>query len=160
MPTNLPYNGSVYDLQKWTFNTDGGISNVACPDLKISSSKEKDVSLSSTYFALQNPRTQLAIGISANSCHNEMTLEMQDLAYGSPNQKFIYIEDNNKIVSLMCPNFAVTIPDGDCSTEGGLHLSNDSYNDNRNKWSFDDNDLIQSLECENKYITIHGASGG
>eukprot|EP00956_Cyclotella_meneghiniana_P014940 scaffold22644_cov44-Cyclotella_meneghiniana.AAC.4 len=144
----------------WRFNTNGAISNVACPELKISSNKEKDISLSSTYFALENPRTELAIGISADSCHNEMTLEMQDLAYGSPNQQFIYIEDNNKIVSLMCPNFAVTIPDGDCSTEGGLYLSNDTYNDNRNKWSFDDNDQIHSLECENKLITIHGAAGG
>ena len=62
------YYGSASDLQKWAFNTDGSISNVGCSNLAIHSSKEKDVSLYSTYFALQNPRTQLAIGTPASSC--------------------------------------------------------------------------------------------
>lgn len=89
-----------------------------------------------------------------------MTLEVQDLVYGSPNQQFMYMEDENKIVSLLCPEFAVTIPDGDCSTLDGLYLSSDSYTDNRTQWSFDSNDVIQSVKCPNNFITIDGASSG
>ena len=153
-------NEPATDLQRWTFgNNFGTITNVGCPNLAISSSKEKDVSLNSTYFALQNPRTQLAIGTSGDTCSNGMALEMQELVYGSPNQQFIYIENESKIVSLMCPDFAITVPYGDCSTSDGLHLSSDNHNDNRNKWSIDD-DVIQSLKCPNKYITIYGALSG
>ena len=79
------------------------------------------------------------------------------------NQQFIYVEEENKIVSLMCPDFAITIPDGDCATLEGLYLSSESYSDNRNKWDFtyfDGNYIIQSLECQDKFITISGASGG
>jgi len=97
------------------------------------------------------------------STSNGLTLETQELAYGSANQQFIYVEDENKIVSLMCPDFAITIPDGDCATLEGLYLSSGSYSDNRNKWDFtyfDGNDIIQSLECQDKFITISGATGG
>ena len=148
------------DLQRWTFSNDfGTITNVGCPNLAISSSKEKDANLNSIYFALQNPRTQLAIGTSSERCTAGMTLEMQELVYGSPSQQFLYIENESMIVSLNCPNFAITIPNGDCSTADGLYLSNDSYDDDRNKWSVDD-DVIQSLKCPNKYITIYGALSG
>eukprot|EP00956_Cyclotella_meneghiniana_P011651 scaffold16397_cov36-Cyclotella_meneghiniana.AAC.1 len=50
------------------------IRNVGCPNLAISSSKEKDVRLPSVHYALQNPRTQFAIGISSESCTDGMTL--------------------------------------------------------------------------------------
>eukprot|EP00956_Cyclotella_meneghiniana_P002012 scaffold2243_cov73-Cyclotella_meneghiniana.AAC.18 len=147
-------------LQQWTFNDNGSITNVKCPDLAISSNKEKDVQLDSVYFALQNPRTQLAIGTSVDSCTNGMTLEVQDLVYGSPNQQFMYMEDENKIVSLLCPEFAITIPDGDCSTLEGLYLSSDSYTDNRTQWVFDSNEVIQSVQCPNNFITIDGDLSG
>ena len=157
LPTPLP---AASDLQKWIFSSNfGNITNVGCSNLAISSIKEKDVSLNSVFFALQNPRTQLAIGTSQESCANEMTLQMQELVYGSLNQQFMYLENENKIVSLNCPNFAITVPNGNCSTTKGLYLSNDSYDDDRNKWSFD-GEGIQSLKCREKYITIDGALSG
>eukprot|EP00956_Cyclotella_meneghiniana_P022280 scaffold41923_cov33-Cyclotella_meneghiniana.AAC.1 len=153
------------DLQRWTFNEGtGSISNVGCPNLAISSSKQKDVSLNSIYFALQNPRTQLAIGISADSCTNGMTLEMQDLKYGSPNQQFIYNKDAQKIVSVICPEFAITLPSSSwsCATTGdGLVLSSNPNDGNKNMWLFeDDKGLIRSVRCPHKFITINGASSG
>ena len=133
------------DLQRWAFNKDGSISNVACPSLAISSSKQKDVSLNSIYFALQNPRTQLAIGISSESCEDGMTLIMQDLKYGSPNQQFTYSEADKKIVSLKCPNFAITLPNDDCKTSDSLLMSSNQNVNNRNQWLFKDNDVIESV---------------
>lgn len=59
--------GDASLLQQWAFNGDRSITNVKCPDFAISSSKEKNVQLDSVYFALQNPRTQLAIGTSTDS---------------------------------------------------------------------------------------------
>ena len=154
------YKGRASDLQRWSFSNDfGTISNVGCPNLAISSSMEKDASFNSDYFALQNPRTQLAIGTSSESCTDDMTLEMQDVVYGSPKQQFMYIVDEKKIVSLACPRFAITIPNGNCSTTDGLYLSKNGYDDNRNKWSFVGN-VIQSLKCQEKYLTIHGALSG
>eukprot|EP00956_Cyclotella_meneghiniana_P003491 scaffold4251_cov37-Cyclotella_meneghiniana.AAC.6 len=154
------YGGDPSHLQGWLFNEGtGSISNVGCPNLAISSSKEKDVSLNSIYFALQNSRTQLAIGISADSCTDRMTLEMQDLKYGSPNQQFIYNKDAQKIFSMKCPNFAITVPNDDCKTTDSLVLSNQDVGD-RSKWLFEDIDVIKSVKCPDKFITIHGASSG
>eukprot|EP00956_Cyclotella_meneghiniana_P041795 scaffold240115_cov36-Cyclotella_meneghiniana.AAC.2 len=153
--------GIASDLQRWAFNKDGSISNAACPNLAISSSKQKDVSLNSIYFALQNPRTQLAIGISSESCEDGMTLTMQDLVYGSPNQQFIYIEADKKIVSVKCPKFAITIPNEDCDTIENLLMSSNQNVGDRNKWLFDVNkEIIQSVQCPNKFITISGALSG
>ena len=160
-PNHLPSSVNAPDLQRWMFNSQV-ITNAGCPNLAVSSSKAKDVSLNSIYFALQNPRTQLAMGFSASaaSCTDGMTLEMQDLAYGSPNQQFIYIENDQTIVSVKCPQFAITIPSGDCGSTVGLHLSSQNHSDGRNKWTFDTNGNIQSVLCSDKYITIQGASSG
>jgi len=156
------YTGDISDLQRWAFNDNdfGMIANIGCPNLAISSSKKKDVSLNSIYFALQNPRTQLAIGTSTETCTDGMTLTMQDLEYGSPNQQFIFIEEDKKIVSLMCPEFSITIPSADCDAADGLILSLENNTDDRNKWLFNDNEVIQSVKCPDKYVTIHGASSG
>jgi hypothetical protein len=159
--SGLRYSGDKSNLQRWKFDKDTDeISNVACPDLAISSSKQKDVSLNSIYFALQNPRTQLAIGISSESCEDGMTLTMQDLVYGSPNQQFIYSEADKKIVSLKCPEYAITIPNDDCETTESLLMSSKQDVGDRNKWLFDDKEVIQSVQCPTKFITIHGASSG
>eukprot|EP00956_Cyclotella_meneghiniana_P016363 scaffold25814_cov57-Cyclotella_meneghiniana.AAC.3 len=158
------FEANLSPLQQWTFHNDGTISNVKCPDLSIASSKEKDVKLKSIYFSLQNERTQLAIGVKGaveGSCMDGMALEMQDLEYGSPNQQFIYDENEKKITSLMCPDFAITISNnsaGDCSTTDSLVLSNQNHDD-KNKWLFDNN-IIQSLHCTNLFITISGDIGG
>eukprot|EP00956_Cyclotella_meneghiniana_P019774 scaffold34361_cov94-Cyclotella_meneghiniana.AAC.2 len=41
--SNLRYSGEKSNLQRWEFNQDtGSISNIACPNLAISSSKQKD----------------------------------------------------------------------------------------------------------------------
>eukprot|EP00956_Cyclotella_meneghiniana_P025766 scaffold54371_cov51-Cyclotella_meneghiniana.AAC.2 len=159
-PTVQPTAPPASDLQRWAFNKDGSISNVACPNLAISSSKQKDVSLNSIYFALQNPRTQLAIGISAESCEDGMTLTMQDLVYGNPNQQFVYIEADKKIVSVKCPKFAITIPNEDCDTTENLLMSSNQNVGDRNKWLFDNKEIIQSVQCPNKFITISGALSG
>eukprot|EP00956_Cyclotella_meneghiniana_P018120 scaffold29932_cov35-Cyclotella_meneghiniana.AAC.1 len=159
------FEANLSPLQQWKFQNDGTISNVKCPDLAIASSKENDVKLKSIYFSLQNERTQLAIGVkraTEGSCKDGMALEMQDLEYGSPNQQFIYEENEEKITSLMCPDFAITISsngDGGCSTTDSLVLSNKNHGDDTNKWSFD-NDSIQSLRCTNLFITISGDIGG
>eukprot|EP00956_Cyclotella_meneghiniana_P044196 scaffold306411_cov139-Cyclotella_meneghiniana.AAC.1 len=156
------YTGDVLDLQRWEFNEGtGSISNAACPSLAISSSKQKDVSLNSIFFALQNPRTQLAIGISGESCEDGTTLTMQDLMYGSPNQQFVYTEADKQIVSVKCPGLAITIPNEDCKTTDSLLLLSSNQNvGNRNKWLFDDKDVIESVLCRNKFLTINGASSG
>ena len=159
--SNRRYSGEKSNLQRWEFNQDtGSISNIACPNLAISSSKQKDVSLNSIYFALQNPRTQLAIGISEESCRDGMALTMQDLEYGSLNQQFIYIEAGKKIVSVKCPDFAITIPNEDCDTTENLLMSSNQNVGDRNKWLFDDKEIIQSVQCPNKFITINGALSG
>ena len=147
-------------LQRWMVDPEkGSITNQKCPNLAISSIKEKDVSMKSVYFALQNPRTQLAIGISGETCTNDMPLEMQEMLYGSPSQQFIYIETENKIVSLLCPDHAIVVPNSDCSSKDGLYLSSEVQNDDQNKWAFVDG-AIQSVICPNKFITISGALGG
>jgi hypothetical protein len=150
-------------LQQWTVNSEQGvITNAKCPNLAISSNKEKDVHMNSIYFALQNPRTQLAIGITGtldDTCTNGMALEMQDMMYGAPNQQFIYDEADLTIANLMCPGYFISIQDGDCSGVDGLYLSSDEYTDKRNKWAFDGN-VIQSIKCQDKFITISGALGG
>ena len=84
---------------------------------------------------------------------------MQELVYGSPTQQFIYIKDEKKIVSLVCPEFAITMPSEDCESVGAFHLSNESHTVDRNKWSFDGKGIIESLKCPQKYITIHGILG-
>jgi hypothetical protein len=149
-------------VQRWKFN-DGSITNVKCPILAISSNKDKDATLSSVYFALQNPRTQLAVAVketTGDDCSSG-TLEMQAMVYGKPNQQFLYIESESKIVSLLCPTYAVTIPDnGNCETTSGLRLSDESFSDARNQWSFSDDGIIQSLKCTTKFITIDGALSG
>ena len=103
---------------------------------------------------------KIEIDISDFTFTAPLALEIQELVYGSINQQFMYIENENTIVSLMCPDYAITIPDGDCSSVEGLYLSSESYSDNRNKFLFNGNDVIQSLECEDKFITISGTSGG
>lgn len=160
-PTISPYTGPISDLQRWTFGNDGFITNSAC-DVAISSSKEKEVTMNSIYFALQNPRTQLAIGIgeAIDTCTDGMLLEMQDMVYGSPHQQFIYVEEDARIISLICPDFAISIPEGDCSITSGLHLSSQIHSDDRDKWSIDDSYVIESLKCESKFITINGALSG
>ncbi len=149
---------------QWNINTtDGSITTLANSNLAISSSKEKDASLNSIYFALQNSRTQLAIGVnlSTDGCSNGMLLELQELAYGSPKQQFMYDKGTRKIVSLMCPDYAIEIPSDDCGATGGLHLSNVDQTDGRNRWSFVDGDsVIESVKCSGKYITLGGASNG
>eukprot|EP00956_Cyclotella_meneghiniana_P002464 scaffold2838_cov23-Cyclotella_meneghiniana.AAC.2 len=155
------YAGDLSDLQRWKFNDTDKISNVGCPNLAISSSKQKDVSLNSIYFALQNPRTQLAIGISEESCEDGMILTMQDLVYGNPNQQFVYSRVDKKIISVTCPEFALTIPSDDCNTTESILMSSEQNVGNRNKWLFkDDKDVIESINCPEKFITIHGASSG
>jgi hypothetical protein len=88
-------------LQQWMIDSEQGIiTNAKCPNLAISSIKEKDAHMNSIYFALQNPRTQLAIGVTGttdDTCTNGMALEMQDMIYGAPNQQFIYDEADQTI---------------------------------------------------------------
>ncbi len=147
---------------QWTINSnDGSITNAANPTLAISSSKEKDVSLNSNYFALQNPRTQLAIGVEvpASGCANNMPIKLQEMVYGSPNQQFMYLQEQQKIVGLLCPDYVIEVPNGDCAATAGLHLSNVAQTDGRNQWTFVDNDsVIKSVKCPGMFITINGAS--
>ena len=154
---------NTVDLQRWLFNNDGSITNVACPDLAISSNKEKDASMNSMYFALQNPRTQMAIGIepALDGCTNGMKVKMQTMEYGREWQQFVYVEGESKIVSIMCPDHAIVIPEGNCASDVQLELSNnDSFNDKRDRWIFDESGSIKSELCVEKYITINGAHGG
>ena len=112
-PAKSLYVGSASDLQRWSIDsTNGRISNAGCPNLAISSSKKKDASLDSIYFALENPRTQMAMGAvgSSDLCHVGMSLELQELVYGAPNQQFIF--HGEKLISAMCPNLAIEIPSG------------------------------------------------
>jgi hypothetical protein len=148
---------SYSNLQRWGFNEDGSISNVACPNLAIATNKERDVSLNSIYFALQNPRSQLAIGV--QDCTSG-ALQMEEMVYGRPSQQFIYNKEAQEIFSLMCPGQMFTIPGGGCNSTDPLFLSNETHNDNRNKWSFNEGtNLIESVKCPNKYVTISaGAS--
>jgi hypothetical protein len=86
---------------------------------------------------------------------------MQAMVYGKPNQQFLYLESESKIVSLLCPTFAVTIPDnGNCESTSELRISSESYSDARNRWSFSDDGIIQSLKCTTKFVTINGALSG
>ena len=153
------YFRAAYSQQKWIFNVDGSIANAAFPNLLISSNKDKDASMSSIYFSLQNPRTGLAIGVEG-SCTNNALLVMQDVVYGSPNQQFLYLKDEKRIVSFMCREYALSIPVDDCSTTTELRLSQMDLSSDRSKWVIDDNGTIRSIGCENKYITINGAEGG
>lgn len=87
-------------------------------------------------------------------------LEMQDLMYGSQNQQFIYRANDNTIVSLICPNHAITVPNGDCASKNGLYLSSMSNVDNRDKWLFiQQGQVIQSLLCKDLFITINNVLG-
>jgi hypothetical protein len=145
-------------LQKWTFNHDEGtLLNIGCPNLAISSNKEASVSLHSTHFALLNPRTQLAIGVVGDSCEPGMPIQVQKLSYGSPNQQFVYNEDDGKIVSVLCPDYAVEVPDADCTSKAVLHLSNegDHAGDGRNQWSFDrEESAFENTKCKEMFITM------
>ena len=111
------------------------------------------------YFSLQNPRTQLAIGISGDICADKMALEMQEIVPGSAKQQFIYIESDQKIRSLQCPDLHVVVPDGDCDSSKGIHLSSGTGGDDGSKWLLKD-DAIQSVLCEDKFITIFASSTG
>ena len=153
------------ELQSWIFDEkENSIFNARCPSLAISSIKKKSVSINSIYFALQNQRTQLAIGIekmATDECTNGMHLQMQEMEYGSSHQKFIYDEDSKQIFSVMCSNYALAVPDGDCASGNGLVLSSTDYVDKRNEWLFDDViGVIKSVKCKGKFITIDGVLGG
>ena len=90
-----------------------------------------------------------------------MPIELQEMVYGSPNQQFIYLEEEQKIVSLLCPTFAIAIPDGDCNSTAGLCLSDSAQSNGMNQWSFnEDTSIIESVMCAGKFITIDGASSG
>ena len=145
---------------QWSIKDSGSIVNMGCPNLAISSSKEKSVARNSIYFALQNPRTQLAIGVAEKECRPGVQMEVQELVYGSPNQQFVYNADDRKIVSLMCPEYAIEVPNGNCQSTVKLHLSDDTVDDERDQWTFDSENMIRSVKCSDMFITTSGASGG
>ena len=140
----------------------GHITNAGCPNLAISSSKKKSVNHNSIYFALQNPRTQLAVGVAAGECMDGMQINLQELVYGSANQQFVYDQEHKTIVCFMCPEYAIEVPGGNCSSTAELHLSNkvDTSNDGRNQWIFEKENMIRSVNCADMFITINSASGG
>ena len=150
-------------LDQWSLSSvDGSITNNGCTEMVIASSKETAVTLTSVYFALQNPRTQLAMGVDGNTCQDVMAVEIQELSYGSSKQQFIYNEEDRTIVSLMCPDHALEVPSGDCSAHSKLYLSTDTAprEDGRNLWLFDEEGHIQNILCTAMFITIEGASSG
>ena len=62
----------------------------------------------------------------------------------------------------MCPEYAIEIPKGNCSSTATLYLSNEgnTSNDGRNKWIFHSENMIESVNCADMFITTSGASGG
>jgi len=163
------YDGSLSDLQRWNFNKDdGSITNVGCRNLAISSSKEKDASLKSIYFSLQNPLTSLAMGAvgTEDDCRagSAMPLQLQALVPGSPNQQFVY--KDSKLFSVLCAGHAVEVPNDDCTAN--LQVSSYSQmNDGgqtRYEWLFqngtNETDRVESVSCPGMFISIGGASGG
>ena len=72
----------------------------------------------------------------------------------------MYNKNVKTIVSLMCPDYAIEVPNGDCDSAAGLHLSNESYtsNDGRNQWSFHGStNIIESVKCAGMFVTIGDA---
>lgn len=87
---------------------------------------------------------------------------VQELVYGSANQQFVCDQENQTIVGLMCPEYVIEVPEGNCSSTAKLHLSNkvDTSNDGRNQWIFEKENRIRSVKCADMFIILNGASGG
>ena len=62
----------------------------------------------------------------------------------------------------MCPEYAIEVPKGNCSSTVALHLSSegDASSDGRDQWAFDSENRIRSVMCHGMFITTHGTSGG
>ena len=89
-----------------------------------------------------------------------MPIEVQDLEYDSPEQQFVYNKHGQNIVSLVCPEYVIDVPNDDCLSSIKLHLSDDTSSDQRNQWIFDSKNMIQSIKCADMLITTRSASGG
>jgi hypothetical protein len=97
----------------WSMDRDGGITNVNCPNLKVSSIKDSITVLESNYFSLIHPTTGLVMGIEDQStgCVDGMNIVLQNAEVGNPFQLF-YLEDrSDEIISLACPNSIVSVSD-------------------------------------------------
>ena len=73
-----------------------------------------------------------------------MEIVLQKTVYGSPNQQF-YLDESNKIVSTMCPQFAIGAPTS-CELVSTLKLTSTSEG---GMWQFnsDDQTIESSLNC-------------
>jgi hypothetical protein len=78
-------------------------------------------------------------------------LQMQTAVTGSPNQQF-YVEDN-KIVSLLCPDLLIAIPDDDCSNTTTVRIKarDDGLG---SEWQINDDTTIESILCPGETFDI------
>lgn len=95
------------------------MKNTACGTFNISGTIDDDSSITSSYFALENTKTHMSLGIAGSSCQSGAKIELQQTEFGAPNQQFMLQE--NRLVSLMCPQYAVTHL-GSCQAPTDLQL--------------------------------------
>ncbi len=137
--------------QQWSFeSTHGNIRNLGCPSLQLSAIKDNNSSLVSGYFALENPKSRLSMGIMGTSCQDGTDIVLQKTLYGRPNQQF-YLDESNKIVSTMCHLLAIGAPSS-CELVSTLKLTSLSEG---GIWQFNSEDqTIESLNCRGMFVAI------
>lgn len=79
-------------------------------------------------------------------------LQMQKAVTGSPEQQF-YVENNSTIVSLLCPDLLVAIPDDDCinTTAVRIKARGDGLG---SEWQINDDTTIESILCPGETFDI------
>ena len=109
---------------------------------------DDDSSIISTFFALENTKTHLSLGIAGSSCQSGSRIELQETVFGAPSQQFV-LQENKLLVSLMCPQLAVTHL-GSCQAPSNLQLGVGN-----NTWKFNTElHTIESLECPGMYVSV------
>jgi hypothetical protein len=104
--------------------------------------------VASVYFALENEKTKMSIGIAGSTCAEGIKLELQTTVYCIPNQQFTL--QGKRLISFMCPRFSISKP-LDCKDAVQLQLSRGTDSE----WLF--NSEVQSIEsssCPGMLISV------
>ena len=148
------FTGNISE-QIWSFDDDGGIVNVDCPDLKLASTAESASVLTSTHFSLINPTSGLAMGIDGADCTDGTNITLQQAVSGSPGQLFYMDDSTNEVVSLLCPNLVVSVSDTtSCDSDAVIILLKSSTVGNEHSWQFNNDSSIESTFCAGRVISI------
>ena len=142
--------------QLWSFEADGGIVNMNCSDLKLASTKSSPSVITSTYFTLINPTSGLAMGIDGGTdCIDGMNITLQQAVSGSPDQLFYVDGSTDEVVSLRCPNLAISLSDeSSCNSNDTVVQLKSSADATVHTWQFNGDTSIESSSCSGEIITV------